>query len=170
MGIGSRSSAKVRILGQVLGRMLPGLAIGTAGCTMLLLAQDQAVWLGGHVGPGLFARLLGLGVIGLGVAWAVICARGSDVLVPSTGCATGSATRGTGASGPALLGAVVVFALSLPFLGLMLSSGVAAGLTAWGAGERKPRAMAITVVSLMALVALVGMTLLPPTAPLWPSV
>jgi hypothetical protein len=49
-----------------------------------------------------------------------------------------------------------------------LSAGLSAALAAWGAGERTPRALAATVAGLMVLVALVGVTLLPPTAPLWP--
>jgi hypothetical protein len=73
-------------------------------------------------------------------------------------------------SAPALLGAVLAFALGVPVLGLVLSAGLAAGLAAWGAGERTPLALAVTVLGLMALVALVGVALLPPTAPLWPAV
>jgi hypothetical protein len=150
--------------------MLPGLALCALGAGMLVLAQGQPAWLGGHVGPGLMARLLGLGVIALGAVWAVVCARAANPTTPATGCGseTGRAATGLGLSGPALLGAVLAFALSLPVLGLVLSAGLSAALAAWGAGERTPRALAATVAGLMVLVALVGVTLLPPTAPLWP--
>lgn len=160
-----RNSSRV-----TLGRMLPGLALCAFGGAMLVTAQAQPAWLNGHVGPGLMARFLGTGVIGLGAVWAAVCARRPDPQVPAASCGsdTGNAATGTGQAAPALLGSVLVFALSLPFVGLVLSAGLAAGLAAWGAGERTPRALAVTVAGLMALVALVGVTLLPPTTPLWP--
>jgi len=139
---------------------------------MLVLAQGQPAWLGGHVGPGLMAQLLAMGVIGLGAVWAVLCARSPGPKAPFAGCGseTGQTAPGLRQSAPALLGAVLAFALSLPLLGLVLAAGLAAGLAAWGAGESTPRPLAATVAGLMALVALVGVTLLPPTAPLWPDV
>jgi len=48
-----------------LGRMLPGVALCGLGGGMWALAQGQPAWLGGHVGPGLMAQLLAIGVIGL---------------------------------------------------------------------------------------------------------
>lgn len=155
-----------------LGRMLPGLALCAIGAAMSGLALGQPAWLGGHVGPGLMAQLLSLGVIGLGVAWAMICARDRATPMPSKGCGgdCGPPMPGLRHSAPALLGAVLAFALGVPVVGLVLSAGLAAGLAAWGAGERTPRALAVTVLGLMALVALVGVALLPPTAPLWPAV
>jgi len=156
-----------------LGRVLPGLALCAIGAGMWVLAQGQPAWLGGHVGPGLMAQLLAMGVIGLGAAWAVLCARApaAEAPPPSAGCGgeTGGPAPGLSLSAPALLGAVLVFALSLPVLGLILAAGLSAGLAAWGAGERTARALALTVAGLMALVAGVGVVLLPPTAPLWPG-
>lgn len=152
-----------------LRRMLPGLALAGAGAAMLLLARGQPAWLGANVGPGLMAQLLGKGVIALGLAWAAW-----RVLRPDPDCAAGS---GTGVpdeaqrwSGPALLGAVLLFALALPMLGLVASAALAAALAAWGAGERSLRALALTVTGLAGLVAGIGLALLPPTAPLWPAV
>ena len=105
---------------------------------MWVLAQGQPAWLGGHVGPGLMAQLLAMGVIGLGAAWAVLCARApaAEAPPPSAGCGgeTGGPAPGLSLSAPALLGAVLVFALSLPVLGLILAAGLSAGLAAWGAG------------------------------------
>jgi hypothetical protein len=155
-----------------LGRVLPGLALCAIGAGMWVLAQGQPAWLGGHVGPGLMAQLLALGVISLGAVWAMICARSRVAQTPPAGCGheTGQPAPGLRHSAPALLGAVLAFALSLPHVGLVLAAGLAAGLAAWGAGERSPRAMGLTVAGLMALVALVGVALLPPTAPLWPEI
>jgi hypothetical protein len=144
--------------------MLPGGAIAGAGVAMLALAQGQPAWLGGQFGPGLMARLLGIGVIGLGAAWMAICAISPHP--PRTPAPSGT---GLAWSGPALLGAVLVFALALPALGLVLAAGLAAMLAALGAGERRPRGLAVTVAGLMALVAGIGELLLPPTAPLWPG-
>lgn len=139
---------------------------------MLVLAQDQPAWRGGHVGPGLMAQILGVGVIGLGGAWALICglSRPPDqTLISTAGCRIDSRTAGLSFSGLALLGAVLVFALTLPVAGLVLSAGLSAAMSAWGAGERKAPALAATVFGLMALVAVIGEILLPPTAPLWPT-
>lgn len=154
-----------------LGRMFPGIVLCAIGAAMSGLALGQPAWLGGHVGPGLMAQLLSLGVIGLGVAWAMICARDRAKPMPSKGCGgdCGPPMPRLRHSAPALLGAVLAFALGVPVVGLVLSAGLAAGLAAWGAGERTPRALAVTVLGLMALVALVGVALLPPTAPLWPA-
>jgi len=155
-----------------LGPLLPGLALCAIGAGMSGLAQGQPAWLGGHVGPGLIAQLLSFGVLGLGVAWTMICARPPAAEAPSPGCGSPPAkpVPGLRHSAPALLGAVLTFALTLPFVGLVLAAGLAAGLAAWGAGERSPRALGLTVAGLMALVALVGVALLPPTAPLWPEI
>jgi hypothetical protein len=139
---------------------------------MGLLALGQPAWSGGNVGPGLMAQLLAIGVCGLGAVWAVLCALRPGPEMPLAGCGgeAGEVAPGHRASAPALLGAVLAFALGLPFLGLVLGAGLAAGLAAWGAGERSPRALTLTAGGLMALVALVGTVLLPPTAPLWPDV
>lgn len=155
----------------VLRRMLPGLLLCAIGAGMSALAQGQPAWLGGHIGPGLIAQLLSLGVLGLGIAWAMLLARGRVTSTPSAGCGSdcGPPKRGLRHSAPALLGAVLIFALTLPVLGLVLAAGLAAALAAWGAGERIPRALALTVLGVMALVAIVGVALLPPTAPLWPA-
>ena len=154
----------------VLRHMLPGIVLCAIGAGMLALAQGQPAWLGGHVGPGLMAQILSLGVLGLGLAWAMLSARGRVTPTPSAGCGgdCGAPERGLRHSAPALLGAVLTFALTVPVLGLVLAAGLAAMLAAWGAGERSPRALALTVLGLMALVAIVGVALLPPTAPLWP--
>lgn len=135
------------------------------------LALGQPAWLGGHVGPGLMAQLVSHAVLGLGVAWTMISARDRVTPTPSRGCGgdSGPSMHGLRHSALALLGAVLTFALALPFVGLVLAAGLAAGLAAWGAGERTPRALAVTVLGLMALVVLVGVALLPPTAPLWPA-
>jgi hypothetical protein len=150
--------------------MRPGLALCAIGAGMSGLAQGQPAWLGGDVGPGLMAQLLSLGVLGLGVARALLSARSPVTPTPTEGCGGdgGSSMLGLRHSAPALLGAVLTFALSLPLVGLVLAGGLAGALAAWGAGERSARALALTVLGLMALVACVGVALLPPTAPLWP--
>jgi hypothetical protein len=152
---------------QSLGRAMPGLALVVTGSVMLFLAYGQPAWLGGNVGPGLFAQLLSKGVIALGAIWAASCALNATTprLVPCTEPADATAQRW---SGPALLGAVLLFALSLPAFGLVISAGLAATLAAIGAGERNPVALAVTVAALVIMTIAIGLTLLPPTAPLWP--
>jgi hypothetical protein len=149
-------------------RMLPAAALVGLGVVLLSLARTQPMWLGANVGPGLFAQVAALGVLGFGLAWALVLA----VTAPrshAAGCAAGDNTaQGLPMAGPALLGAVLAFALTLPVLGLVGAAAVAAALAAWAAGERQALALVVTVGALAGLVALVGLILLPPTAPLWP--
>jgi hypothetical protein len=155
-----------------LQRAISGVALGSLGCGMLVLAQGQPAWFDGQFGPGLLARYLAVGVIGLGAVWAVLCVRRSGSRASPSGCGSEPSAIGSGLgrAAPALLGAVLLFATSLPFLGLVLSAGLAGGLTAWGAGESALRPLCVTVGGLMGLVTLVGLLLLPPTAPLWPVI
>lgn len=150
-----------------LGRAVPGLALVVTGSAMLILAHGQPAWLGGNVGPGLFAQLLSKGVIALGAIWAVFCALNAPPPQPAP-CAEPADVTAQRWSGPALLGAVLLFALSLPAFGLVISAGLAATLAAIGAGERNPVALAVTVGALVAMTMMIGLALLPPTAPLWP--
>lgn len=149
---------------------LPGLGIGAAGLAMLLLARGQPAWLGENVGPGLMAQLLGKAVVVLGILWALWC-----VLRPDQRCAAGcaKAENPQGAqtmAGPALLSAVLLFALTLPALGLVVSASLAAAVAALGAGERRASALSVTVALAAALTTGIGLSLLPPTAPLWPAI
>ncbi|MGY6410145.1 MAG: hypothetical protein ACXIUV_03840 [Alkalilacustris sp.] len=156
------------------GRALPGLALCAAGVVMLWLARGQPAWLGGQVGPGLMAQLLGKGVIALGALWALwraVSPEPGGVPAGGAGCGAGDgAVAGAQRwSGPALLGAVLAFALTLPGLGLVAAAMLAAGLAAWGAGERSAAALGLMVAGLGVLTGVIGVMLLPPTAPLWPA-
>ena len=151
-----------------LGRVVPGLALCALGLGLLLLARTQPAWVGDRIGPGLLAQVLAMGVAGLGALWSVAL-----LLRPApraaVGCAEGRGNAAAGPwSGPALLGAVLLFGLTTPVLGLVASASLAAALAAVGAGERRPFGLLVTVAGLGGLVALIGVTLLPPTAPLWP--
>lgn len=148
-----------------LGKALPGVALAALGAAISLIARTQPAWLDGQIGPGLMAQLVGAGVIGLGLIWSAWCILGAAAS-SSAGCGSGPTEHAL--SGPALLGAVLAFALCVPVLGLVLSAGVAATLAALGAGERKPLALLATVLGLMVLTAGIGMGFLPPSAPLWP--
>lgn len=149
-------------------RALPGAALSVAGAGVLWLALGQPAWVDGRVGPGLMAQLLGAGIIALGGLWALW-----QAVQPQTACATGCGTGQTAPaprwSAPALLGAVLVFAVTVPALGIVLSASLAATLAALGAGERRGVALGVTVASLAALTTAIGLALLPPTAPLWPA-
>jgi hypothetical protein len=149
-----------------LKRATPGLALCALGVAMLWFARGQPAWVGANVGPGLMAQLLSKAVIGIGGFWALW--RTLRPEQQSSGdCGTEASTQTW--SGPALLGAVLLFALTLPMLGLVISAALAATLAALGAGERGPVALGVTVTGLAALTAIVGVTLLPPTTPLWPA-
>lgn len=149
-------------------RALPGAALCVAGAGVLWLAMGQPAWVDGRVGPGLMAQLLGAGIMALGGLWAVWQAVQPRPAC-AAGCGTGQTTPAPRWSAPALLGAVLVFALSVPALGIVLSASLAATLAALGAGERRIVALGVTVAGLAALTAGIGLLLLPPTAPLWPA-
>jgi hypothetical protein len=150
------------------GRALPGLVLAGTGIAMLWIARGQPVWLGADAGPGLMAQLLGKGVIALGLVFALLRALRPDDTC-TTGCGTGDGKGARRLSGPALLGAVLAFALTMPLTGLVTSATLAAALASWGAGERSPVALALTAAALGTLTAGIGLALLPPTAPLWPA-
>ena len=150
----------------VLKRGMPGLALCALGVAMLWVARGQPAWVGVNVGPGLMAQLLAKGVIGIGGLWALWRALRPE---PPSAEGCGADTSAQPWSGPALLGAVLLFALTLPMLGLVISAALAATLAALGAGERGPVALGLTVTGLAALIAIIGVTLLPPTTPLWPA-
>lgn len=150
-------------------RIAPGLALCVIGVAMLWLARGQPAWLGGNVGPGLLARVLGKAVVALGALWALWLWLRADPSGPADCGTADQAAEVQRWSGPALLGAVLVFALALPPLGLVVSATLAAAMAAIGAGERGAVALGLTVAGLAALTAGIGVTLLPPTAPLWPA-
>jgi hypothetical protein len=155
-----------RPLSPTVKQAMPGLALAAMGLGVLVLAQGQPAWLDKDVGPGLLAQLLGKGIIALGLIWAAFGATMRRDQI--AGCGSETSAPATGAQGLALLGGVFVFALALPWLGMVIAAGLAAMLAAIGAGERAPRALAVTVLGLSALTAVIGLALLPPTAPLWP--
>ncbi len=157
-------AAEERRLPDAALRAAPGLVLCAMGLAVLGLGASQPAWLGAQVGPGLFARLLGFGIAAAGASWAVRCVQGG-----------GQARRGRAAvaqarrsSGPMLLASVLAFALALPSLGIVASATLAGGVAAVGAGERRAVSLALTTAGLGALAAAIGLTLLPPTAPLWP--
>jgi hypothetical protein len=158
-------------LHDMAGRIAAPLVLMAAGGGMWLLSRSQPAYLGEAIGPGFMARGLAIGVILLAVLW---CA--ASFLRPVAGGVT--ADRGAtlppkraigGSAGFALLAGVLAFALSVPSLGLAAGAGLAAGLAAWATGERSPRTLAGTAALLAALTAVIGLVLLPPTAPLWPT-
>ena len=151
---------------MMLKRAMPGLALCALGVALLWFARGQPAWVGDNVGPGLMAQLLSNGVIGIGGLWALWRALRPEQH-SSEGYGTEASTQRW--SGPALLGAVLLFALTLPMLGLVISATLAAALAALGAGERGPVALGVTVTGLAVLTTIIGVTLLPPTTPLWPS-
>ena len=147
---------------------VPGLALTAMGAGMAMVAAGQPAWFGADVGPGLMARLVATGVIVLGALWALWSALMGPARAEA-GCATGDGADAQRFSAPALLGAVLIFALVVPWLGMVAAVALAAVPAALGAGEREPRALALTVGLLVALTIAVGLTVLPPTAPLWPE-
>ncbi len=155
-------------LGPTLLRALPGLAICAMGGAISLVAHGQPAWFGDAVGPGLMAQWLGLGVMALGLVWALWGAVHPQE-PQAAGCGQALPDDAHRASGPALLGAVLAFALFVPVIGLVLAAGAAATLAAIGAGERRPFALLVTVLGLTGLTAGIGVVFLPPTAPLWPA-
>lgn len=154
-------------LPAALARLVPALALCAMGAGLLLVARSQPAWLGPHVGPGLMAQALAKGVLALGALWGLVLLLKKPVH-GTPGCGQTSTGEATGWHAAALLGSVLLFGLTVPALGLVLAASLAAALAAVGAGERQPVALGLTVAGLGTMVAIIGVTLLPPTAPLWP--
>lgn len=138
------------------------LALLVLGVLVLAVGLSQPAWMGARIGPGLMMQGAGFGIVALAGLW----------LAPGWRPARGEPQGGLGAAplgGPLLLGSVLAFALLMPVTGLVIAATAAAALAGLGAGERSPLALAVTALSLGALTAAIGLTLLPPTAPLWPG-
>ncbi len=156
--------ARARRSAAAAHRAAPGLVLCALGLATLGFGASQPAWLGAQVGPGLFARLLGLGISAAGAAWALRCA----LVAETSPRGRAFVARARRWSGPMLLGAVLAFALVLPSLGIVAAATLAGGVAAVGAGERRAVSLAMTTAGLGALAAAIGLMLLPPTAPLWP--
>jgi hypothetical protein len=113
------------------------------------------------------AQLMSAGVFGMGVLWTITLLVAPS-RAQSAGCGSADGVQVQPWGGAGLLGAVLLFGLSVPLLGLVGSASLAAGLAALGAGERRASALGLTVAGLGAMAAIIGLGLLPPTAPLWP--
>lgn len=142
------------------GHAAAELSLLAMGAIVLAIGLSQPAWVGGRVGPGLMMQGAGLGVVALAGLWLAL-GRGR--------VARGPTTRGTLLAGPLMLGAVLAFALLLPATGLVVAAMAAAALVGLGAGERSAPALVATALILGALTTAIGLTLLPPTAPLWPG-
>jgi hypothetical protein len=141
--------------------MQAGAVIGL-GLALLAMGYTQPAWLGERIGPGLFAQYLAKGTLVLGLTMAAVAIWRPDMArMPEPG-------RTGILAGLAILGGVAFFAAFARDIGLVLCCAVAAGLTGWAAGERTAaavlRAGAVGAIAAIAI----GLTLLPPAAPLWP--
>ncbi len=161
--------------GSQAARLAAPLVLALVGGGLWLLSQGQPARLGDAVGPGYLARGLAAGTVGLAAVWALTIWRACAPVPSPTGCAPrtpaqerAGARVGAGA-GMALLGGVLAFALAVPVAGLVAGAGLAAGGAAWATGERCVGALAATMAGLALLAAVIGVLLLPPTAPLWPG-
>ena len=137
----------------------------TAGVGLVLLASTQPTWRGERIGPGLVAQAMGGGTVTLALLWAVQRWRGGDPPREEASCR--SAGPASGAAGFWLLGAVAVFALLQPVVGLAPAAGATALAAAVGCGARRPAVLAaITAVGALIATA-IGHGLLGPAAVLW---
>lgn len=145
------------------GRWAP-LALALVGVLLGLVALQEPATIEGRIGPGFMARILAGGVIGIAALLLLhsLVSRSDDKPDASI------KGRDSAVAGQMLLGSVLAFGLLVPWLGLVPASAVSAGLAARAAGERHRLSICGVMLSMAALVALVGWALLPPTAPLWP--
>lgn len=147
-----------------------GCVLALLGVVMWSISNSQPAWYGNEVGPGLMAQLLAKAIIGLGAIWAVWCviAEPNSEITSQKEPSCSTQPDANRFSASALLGSVLLFALTLPVFGLAAAAGIAAGLAAFGAGERRTISILMTVVGLMTMAALIGILLLPPSILLWP--
>ncbi|MEM6440314.1 MAG: tripartite tricarboxylate transporter TctB family protein, partial [Pseudomonadota bacterium] len=126
-----------------------------------------------RIGPGLFARWLSASAIAVSAIWLAAALLKRAAAAPARNAADDDAqpaqAKPSATAGIGLLGGVAAFALAFPALGLIAASALAALISGWGAGERRPVGLAASTLA-GALAALgVGLTLLPPGARLWPQ-
>lgn len=140
-----------------------GSVLTVSGIGLLALGMGQPAWVETRIGPGLMAQGLAVSVIGLGlatVALGLLAGRRKD----------GAALK-MGASllpGLAVLAAVALFVPLAAVLGLVPASAVIAAVVGRVAGDRGAGQVAVSA-GLGGIAAFaIGVTLLPPTAPLWP--
>ena len=135
------------------------------GAVLFGLSLTQPAWLDGRIGPGLFARWLSAAVVVMSMIWFVV------VLFEARAAGQG---HHAGAEAPSLLpglgllAGVALFALTLPFTGLVAACGLTAVVVSWGAGERGWISYLISGLSGAGAALLLGLTLLPPGTRLWP--
>ena len=136
------------------------------GLAFAVLSATQPAWLGDSIGPGLFARWLAASVGAVSCIW-----LGVELVRPrpTKEAERSGPERASSAAGVGLLGGVAAFAAAFPSLGLVAASALAALASAWGAGDRTWRDLAISVGVGAAAASAVGLALLPPGAPLWPK-
>lgn len=167
------TSARRPIFGlrAIVSVLVAPLAICALGLIFLALALTQDAWVSGRIGPGLFAQSLSLGIVALAVIWAgsrvVDLSRllqGGETCMDAEPVHLGPRIH----HGLALLVAVCLFAILLPFVGLVVACAITAAVAGWGAGDRGLIALSISAVLGAGVAAGIGFTLLPPTIQLWP--
>lgn len=139
--------------------------IGLLGAIMFALALTQPAWLDGRIGPGLFARWLSAAVMVMSLIWFVAALLQPDAAEGAMRAAKESPSL---LAGLGLLAGVAVFALAMPVTGMVAACALTAVVVSWGAGERGWVAYLFSAVSGAGAALAVGLTLLPPTARLWP--
>ena len=138
------------------------------GSVMFAMALTQPAWVDERIGPGFFAQWLAVLVIALSLAWLALLAITGD-MGPS-GSAPFDDKPLALRPGLGLLGGVGLFALSFPLLGLVAACALTASVVGWGAGDRGWAARLISPTSGAAIALALGLTILPPSTRLWPSV
>ena len=130
---------------------------------MFALALTQPAWLDGRIGPGLFARWLSGAVVAMSLIWSIAALLTPDRPEPLQSAET-SVLSGLG-----LLLGVAGFALAMPITGMVIACGLTALVASWGAGERGLVAYGLSAAAGAGAALAVGLTLLPPSARLWPT-
>ncbi|MEM6973153.1 MAG: tripartite tricarboxylate transporter TctB family protein [Pseudomonadota bacterium] len=154
---------------QLTPRILAPVFTAALGVALFLLSLTQPAWLDDRIGPGLFARWLSAGVIALSTTWfAVALMRRDPADSDADPLPSRAEPRPSPRAGAGLLGGVAAFALTMPMLGLVAASALAALVASWGAGDRGLGALTLSGLAGGAAALAVGLSLLPPGARLWP--
>lgn len=145
------------------------LALMLAGLAQFWLSQSQPAWIAAHVGPGLMPRVLAITGVVLSLVWLVtiLARRAPQTVVEMPDGAPAPITRKY--AGLAVLGSVLVFAATVPMLGLVPACAFASMLSAWGAGARSVREIVVSMLGVTLIAAVIGHNLLPPYIKLWPE-
>ena len=163
MGTDQEGARQDSLLSRVLASewIPPGLFFIALGAAAMWVSRDYPLGELHRMGPGFFPRMLSLGMIGLGV---LIVLRGLPELAGARGL-----RGGLERSFWLVPAAMVVFGLTVEWLGLIAALALALAIAGFAHREARVLEVAISIVVLIALTLLIFIVALKLPLRLWPG-